>query len=66
MTNLQWDPTGHLLMTTGASCNILKVWQLGFDNVQLVHSLQHESPVTCTLWCPLENITEKTRLVFAR
>lgn len=66
ITSLHWDPTGHMLITTGASCKLLKVWKLGYDSLQLAHSLAHETVVTCALWYSVENLSERSRLVLAR
>ncbi|XP_067933208.1 probable E3 ubiquitin-protein ligase HERC1 [Watersipora subatra] len=65
ITGLLWDPTGHLLATSGLNCNVLKIWQIGPQSMQLVHSLAHESLVTCILWCPILILEESTRLVIA-
>lgn len=66
ITDLQWDPTGHMFATTGATCNVLKVWQVGTQGISLAHSLLHESRVTCCLWCPIGSVDEGTRLTIAR
>lgn len=66
ITCIEWDPTGHMLMTCAAGDSHVKVWVPGLDGLALLHDLSHNAAATVIQWCPLLGTGENKHLLLAR
>ncbi|XP_052792636.1 probable E3 ubiquitin-protein ligase HERC1 isoform X1 [Mya arenaria] len=65
LTCIEWDPTGHMVMTCAAGDSHLKVWIPGLDGLTLLHDFSHSAAVTLIHWCPLLGTGENKNLLLA-
>uniref|UniRef100_A0A8C7IFA5 HECT-type E3 ubiquitin transferase n=1 Tax=Oncorhynchus kisutch TaxID=8019 RepID=A0A8C7IFA5_ONCKI len=61
---LRWDPTGHLLLSTGRS-EVVKIWGRAGGTWITLHSLFHTGTVNTAEWCPLPGRGPEPRLMMA-
>ncbi|KAM6984699.1 putative E3 ubiquitin-protein ligase HERC1 [Aplochiton taeniatus] len=61
---LKWDPTGHLLLSTGRS-EVVKIWGRAAGSWMTLHSLFHTGTVNTAVWCPLPGKGPEPRLMMA-
>ncbi|KAJ7986812.1 hypothetical protein DPEC_G00332260 [Dallia pectoralis] len=64
ISNLKWDPTGHLLLSTGRS-EVVKIWGRAGGTWITLHSLFHTGTVNTAEWCPLPGRGPEPRLMMA-
>lgn len=64
VSGLKWDPTGHLLLSTGRS-DVVKVWGRAGSSWLALYSLFHTSLVNVTEWCPLPGTGSEPLLMMA-
>ncbi|XP_048876533.1 probable E3 ubiquitin-protein ligase HERC1 isoform X3 [Brienomyrus brachyistius] len=64
VSGLKWDPTGHLLLSTGRS-DVVKVWGRAGSSWLALYSLFHTSLVNVTEWCPLPGTGSEPHLMMA-
>uniref|UniRef100_A0A6Q2XRL6 HECT-type E3 ubiquitin transferase n=1 Tax=Esox lucius TaxID=8010 RepID=A0A6Q2XRL6_ESOLU len=61
---LKWDPTGHLLLSTGRS-EVVKIWGRAGGTWIILHSLFHTGMVNTAEWCPLPGRGPEPHLMMA-
>ncbi|KAJ8402341.1 hypothetical protein AAFF_G00368300 [Aldrovandia affinis] len=64
VSGLKWDPTGHLLLSTGRS-DVVKIWGRAGSTWLALHSLFHAATVNIAEWCPLPGRGPDPRLMVA-
>ncbi|MGH0184836.1 UNVERIFIED_CONTAM: hypothetical protein FKN15_017450 [Acipenser sinensis] len=64
VSDLKWDPTGHLLLSM-ARADMVKIWGRVGSTWLTVHSLFHTAQVNAAAWCPLPGTGSDPRLMLA-
>ncbi|KAK1176357.1 putative E3 ubiquitin-protein ligase HERC1 isoform X1 [Acipenser oxyrinchus oxyrinchus] len=64
VSDLKWDPTGHLLLSM-ARADMVKIWGRVGSTWLTVHSLFHTAQVNAAVWCPLPGTGSDPRLMLA-
>lgn len=64
VSDLKWDPTGHLLLSM-ARADMVKIWGRVGSTWLTVHSLFHTAHVNAAAWCPLPGTGSDPRLMLA-
>uniref|UniRef100_A0A9J8D3K3 HECT-type E3 ubiquitin transferase n=1 Tax=Cyprinus carpio carpio TaxID=630221 RepID=A0A9J8D3K3_CYPCA len=62
--SMEWDPTGHLLLSVGRS-EVVKIWGRASGAWVTLHSLFHMGTVNTAEWCPLPGRGPEPRLMMA-
>uniref|UniRef100_A0A8C1NKA8 HECT-type E3 ubiquitin transferase n=1 Tax=Cyprinus carpio TaxID=7962 RepID=A0A8C1NKA8_CYPCA len=63
--SMEWDPTGHLLLSVGRS-EVVKIWGRASGAWVTLHSLFHMGTVNTAEWCPLPGRGPEPRLMMAK
>lgn len=65
ITCIQWDPIGHMVLTSADEDSHVKLWLPTQEGLVLLHNIKHSAAITAVCWCSVLGKGDNKYLLFA-